>query len=215
MAPYPTYSGGIGRLATRFLAALADQSGVRDGTGFRVCCSGCLADDVAPRSTGTSRARDWSRTLPVHLFGSRSGNGSHRRCEGALERLPHNKNARDGSVRRVPIPMETRLPAIFGLMGIGAFLLGSCASPSPGKARSTGIACPECKVVVANMYDDPYLLYPSGSGVPISTVRRHECPGCQGSLVTLLKEGKPEHRCSVCDETPYGCRVASARETRR
>lgn len=36
-------------------------------------------------------------------------------------------------------------------------------------------------------------------------VGRHECPGCQGALATLFKEGKLQHQCSICTQEGYTC----------
>jgi hypothetical protein len=39
------------------------------------------------------------------------------------------------------------------------------------------------------------------------TTCEHRCEGCQGTLITFFREGKFQHKCSICKETPFTCPV--------
>ncbi len=79
-------------------------------------------------------------------------------------------------------------------------LLASCASVSkPG----TATVCPGCKTVLVEVSD-----YSEYSEESTKLRKRHQCSGCQGSLITLFKEGKFEHRCSICAEGGFSCPVS-------
>lgn len=89
-----------------------------------------------------------------------------------------------------------------------AAMLSSCATTGGGNVGGKGVACPQCRnVVLQNRVFEgwDYELH----GGPEEIVK-HECPGCQGALTTLLKEGKFQHKCSVCEKTPYTCNVQHA-----
>src|SRR6516165_3252694 len=60
--------------------------------------------------------------------------------------------------------------------------------------------CPECKMVPVT---NPYRWGRSSR----HQVYVDQCPGCQGAIVTLLKEGKLQHKCSICKEKPFNCPV--------
>jgi hypothetical protein len=84
------------------------------------------------------------------------------------------------------------------------------------------IVCPQCKMVAVASYQPRYFgfyspgrrhHYPGWSsyhwgGYPYrQAVYEDECPGCQGAIVTLFREGKLKHKCSVCSEKPFKCPV--------
>lgn len=79
-----------------------------------------------------------------------------------------------------------------------AFLFASCAlNSSPNQAA----VCPDCETVLIEDID-----INDGTNQPIYRTSHH-CPGCQGALVTLFKDGKLEHRCSICSEKGFSCPV--------
>ena len=96
------------------------------------------------------------------------------------------------------------------LAGAGLLALSGCASTNDtgGKGKQA-LVCPQCKMVAVTV-DRPY--FPSGGrysgyrGGP-TTFYDDTCPGCQGAITTLFKEGKLKHKCSVCKETPFTCPV--------
>lgn len=105
--------------------------------------------------------------------------------------------------------MKTMLliPALAALTGLSQ----GCATSRP---QEMALVCPHCKVVIIESMpravsrdlegidrDDVFITYPENE-------IRHSCPGCQGSLVTLFKEGKLKHRCTICEQGPYSCPVA-------
>lgn len=80
-----------------------------------------------------------------------------------------------------------------------AVLLTSCAlNPPPNQAA----VCPDCETVLIEDID-----VSTGTNQPIYRTRHH-CPGCQGALVTLFKDGKLEHRCSICSEKGFSCPIS-------
>lgn len=99
--------------------------------------------------------------------------------------------------------------AVTALAGILAS--GGCASinETGGKGRQA-LVCPQCKMVAVNRPHSYFSgggrgTYP-GYGGP-QTVYKHTCPGCQGALETLFKEGKLKHKCSLCKDSPYTCPI--------
>ena len=78
-----------------------------------------------------------------------------------------------------------------------AGLLSNCAL-SPGSNASV---CPDCETVVIEDID-----VASGTNQLIARTSHH-CPGCQGALVTLFKDGKLEHRCSICNAKGFSCPI--------
>jgi len=93
-------------------------------------------------------------------------------------------------------------------LGVAVALVatGCATAKSSGKAQ----VCPKCKVVSITR---TVAVLPEGEGnLPIEdrevTEWEHSCPGCQGALTTLFKEGKLRHRCSICDQSGYYCPFA-------
>jgi len=82
--------------------------------------------------------------------------------------------------------------------GVALLLLTGCAST---KSTKQVLVCPECKIVLQEEFD------PFSDTTDVRMVEKHSCPGCQGALVTLFKEGKLKHKCSICSQTPYSCPV--------
>ena len=101
---------------------------------------------------------------------------------------------------------------VYGLLTVTsiAFLSG-CASTfrSENSGMSDGqaaTACPQCKSVLVQPSESYYMQW-AEEGYTEPAQLEHECPGCQGALTTLFKEGKLEHKCSVCESGPYSCEL--------
>ena len=102
----------------------------------------------------------------------------------------------------------TSITLLNSAIALVTIALVSCATQETAVlAGKNVVACPECRVVVERI-DDVYDSEANGT-----EVRRHECTGCQGRLETFLKEGKFEHRCTICANSPYGCQVRKAQVT--
>ena len=87
----------------------------------------------------------------------------------------------------------------------GALLAGCATTPlSPTAQAKTplqeALVCPECRMVAVT---NPYRWGRSSR----HQVYVDRCPGCQGAIVTLFKEGKLQHKCSICKEKPFNCPV--------
>jgi len=76
-----------------------------------------------------------------------------------------------------------------------------CASTRPAKQVAV---CPECKTVVEEISRGSESDYGAWN---TREERRHSCPGCQGALITFFKEGKFQHKCSICSQGPFTCPV--------
>jgi hypothetical protein len=96
-----------------------------------------------------------------------------------------------------------------------AALLFSCATPRD-TGKQEALVCPQCRTVevqTASARPHAYGRYPSflhgprSGGVHIATTYEHHCEGCQGVLSTFFREGKFQHKCSICNETPFSCPV--------
>lgn len=97
--------------------------------------------------------------------------------------------------------MKWILSAIAG--GAVLILVPGCATSQPTKQA---MVCPQCKMV---SIERPPMLHSPDDYQPIrEQVEVHECPGCQGALTTFFKEGRLQHKCSVCEESPFSCPVA-------
>ena len=85
----------------------------------------------------------------------------------------------------------TLLGAVIGTLFVG------CSTVSTNAKQGT--VCPDCKVMVvkSQRMTEPYGQQIDSEG--------HRCPGCQGTLTTLLKEGTLQHQCSICASSPYTC----------
>jgi hypothetical protein len=96
---------------------------------------------------------------------------------------------------------------IFGMGAVFALVLadavGGCATHNPNRQA---LICPDCKVMVVPI--DPSILEADPSGSMSSTTTKHTCPGCQGFVKTFFKEGKLEHKCSVCAQGPFTCPIS-------
>lgn len=105
---------------------------------------------------------------------------------------------------------KNRITAVLAL-ALGCVMLlalGGCASTNKtgGKGKQA-LVCPQCKMVAMTVYR-PYVGNSSRFSSPgTTTVYDDKCPGCQGAIVTLFKEGKLKHKCSICKETPFTCPV--------
>lgn len=76
-----------------------------------------------------------------------------------------------------------------------------CATNQPKKQA---LVCPDCKMVQVTVEDRPY----SDDRTTTSTQMEHSCPNCQGVLKTFFKEGKLQHKCSVCTQNAFTCPVS-------
>lgn len=97
--------------------------------------------------------------------------------------------------------------SVIALAGILA--LSGCAgvNATGGKGKQA-LVCPQCKMVAYTVIR-PY--YPGGRfggyrSAP-TTFYKDTCPGCQGAIETLFKEGKLKHKCSICKDSPFTCPV--------
>lgn len=98
------------------------------------------------------------------------------------------------------------------LAGAGLIAFSGCASTNEtsGKGKQA-LVCPQCKMVAVTV-NRPWVggYSQGGRGYGYSgtqTVYNDTCPGCQGAIETLFKEGKLKHKCSVCKESPFTCPV--------
>lgn len=93
------------------------------------------------------------------------------------------------------------------LAGVTALtLLQGCATSKP---KEQALVCPQCKVVTIT----PRVPIFDGEGKPLrlrgeQTETYHSCPGCHGALATFFKEGKFQHKCSICERERSSCPVA-------
>jgi hypothetical protein len=79
-----------------------------------------------------------------------------------------------------------------------------CATNQPKKQA---LVCPDCKMVEVAV--DTSRWEPDAATPTASTTRmEHSCPGCQGALKTFFKEGKLQHKCSVCAQNAFTCPVS-------
>jgi len=86
------------------------------------------------------------------------------------------------------------------LAGMFMLSLAGCASP---RSQRTALACPSCRTVVERSNPRHENL---GWGFP-EEIARHQCPGCQGGLKTLFTEGRFQHSCSQCEDSPFSCSI--------
>jgi len=96
---------------------------------------------------------------------------------------------------------------------LGALLLAVVAMAS-GCATSRGteqaLVCPQCKEVTIERFPRAYSPDEAISYAfwdREGTTVEHSCPGCQGALTTLFKEGRLRHKCSICEQTPFSCPI--------
>ena len=85
----------------------------------------------------------------------------------------------------------------------GALLAGCGTTLLPPNAQAKtpqqeALVCPECRMVAVT---NPYRWGRSSR----HQVYVDQCPSCQGAILTLLKEGKLQHKCSICKEKPFKC----------
>jgi hypothetical protein len=104
--------------------------------------------------------------------------------------------------------------AVLSLVAITASLQG-CSSVASSSDAQQALVCPQCKMVktVAWLPAGPSF---SRAGVsaygvnglyPSATMTKHSCPGCQGTLTTFAREGKWEHKCSICQQHAFSCPI--------
>jgi hypothetical protein len=116
---------------------------------------------------------------------------------------------------KIPIPKGrtiARSASTTFVIGATAFL-ASCVTLGETK-KQEALVCPQCRMVeVRTAFVRSHGRYPGfphriASG-PIyhATTYEHRCESCQGLLTTFLREGKFQHKCSICQETPFTCPV--------
>lgn len=101
--------------------------------------------------------------------------------------------------------MKQMMKWLFSIIAFGAVLalVTGCATSQPAKQA---LVCPQCKVVTV---DRPPMLHSPDDYQPVrEQIEEHSCPGCQGAMTTFFKEGKWQHKCSVCAETPFSCPIS-------
>jgi hypothetical protein len=89
-----------------------------------------------------------------------------------------------------------------------AVLASGCAT---SRSTNQALVCPQCKDVAIERLPRAYSLDEATSysfWEREETTIEHSCPGCQGALITLFKEGKLRHKCSICEQTPFSCPVS-------
>jgi hypothetical protein len=113
-----------------------------------------------------------------------------------------------------PTNQMTRLRTIAswasgGTLALAAVaLVASCATPREAK-KEEALVCPQCKVVEVRSaaWQGGYSSRRWGGGGGPSKTYEHRCEGCQGAIITFFREGKFQHKCSICKETPFTCPV--------
>lgn len=100
---------------------------------------------------------------------------------------------------------------LLAFAGAALLALSGCASTNEtGRKAKQALVCPQCKMVVVTTSTRPYFTghrYPYSYGSGATNFYKDTCPGCQGVIETLFKEGKWKHKCSVCKDSPYTCPV--------
>ena len=110
--------------------------------------------------------------------------------------------------------------AVLSLLAVTALLQG-CSSVASTGGTQQALVCPQCKMVetVAWLPAGPSF---SRAGVsaygvnglyPSATLTKHSCPGCQGALTTFTREGKWEHKCSICQQRAFSCPIIHPNES--
>lgn len=93
------------------------------------------------------------------------------------------------------------------LASAGLLALSGCASTNETGGKGKALVCPQCKMVAVTR-GVPYFGHGRFAGYRGTTeVYMDTCPGCQGAIETLFKEGKLKHKCSVCKASPFTCPV--------
>jgi hypothetical protein len=136
---------------------------------------------------------------------------------------PHRQAKNMNSAPPIPITKGRTIArwvasAAFAMSASG--LLLSCATPGETK-KQEALVCPQCRMVeVRSAFVRSHGRYPgfphrTASG-PIyhGTTYEHRCESCQGVLTTLFREGKFQHQCSICKETPFTCPVVHPKTAR-
>jgi hypothetical protein len=94
-------------------------------------------------------------------------------------------------------PVARRL---FGVTVI--LLLTACAATTKTAGHDEhALVCPQCKMVAVTERS-----YSHVTGA-YRTVYHHRCPGCQSVIDTFVREGKWQHKCSICKDAPFICPV--------
>lgn len=86
--------------------------------------------------------------------------------------------------------------------------LGCASTNETGGKGKQALVCPQCKwVAVATTRPHFGYGHDTRLGRVPAKVYEDTCPGCQGVIETLFREGKWKHKCSICKDSPYTCPV--------
>lgn len=123
----------------------------------------------------------------------------------------HAETGFTAAARLIGMKPNSSLRAVFlslALAGAGLLALSGCASTNEtGGKGKRALVCPQCKMVAVTR-GVPYFGHGRFAGYRGTTeVYMDTCPGCQGAIETLFKEGKLKHKCSVCKASPFTCPV--------
>lgn len=99
-------------------------------------------------------------------------------------------------------PLSWKL-GLSGLAVVGC--TAGCATSHPNRHAPV---CPQCQTIQlerlphADSTDEAV----AGAWADADLPRReHSCPGCQGALTTLFKQGRLQHHCSLCESGAFYC----------
>jgi hypothetical protein len=99
---------------------------------------------------------------------------------------------------------------------MAALFVEGCATGKSSGEPKTALVCPQCKMV------ETVTWLPAGPsfsragvgaygvadlGYPAGNRKQHACPGCQGMLTSFAREGKWQHKCSICKQRAFSCPV--------
>jgi hypothetical protein len=113
-----------------------------------------------------------------------------------LRHLSHSSRFRFATTNPSQPPIMKTL-SIAAIAVVSLALLAGCSTHRP---MQHAIVCPDCRTVMEEVSDPS-----SDYSYATTQISRHECPGCQGALATFFKEGKLQHKCSVCAQDGYSC----------
>lgn len=122
-------------------------------------------------------------------------------------RLPESKPG-SGAARKEKESHMKQIERVKRIIGgtslVAVVVLASGCATSRGKEQA--LVCPQCREVTITrtipVFEGEGNLPPREEEV---TEIKHSCPGCQGALTTLFTEGKLQHKCSVCEQSPFSC----------
>src|SRR5215207_1551614 len=123
---------------------------------------------------------------------------------------------KQATMKPLPANQGTKLRTLFrwalGVLAMAAAaVLMSCAMAREAR-KQEALVCPQCRMVeVRSAFVQHRGRYPgfphrtASGGIHRGATYEHRCEGCQGVLTTFFREGKFQHQCSICKETPFTC----------